>query len=84
MNHLDSFWLGIIESWPGCVNVIEEDEEINSFLVNCKGTDGTSPKIDMPEAPKVDAQVEEMNLTPGRVDFFWKKKLCPFWRWFFS
>jgi len=51
---------------PGCVNVIEEDEEINSFLVNCKGTDGTSPKIDMPEAPKVDAQVEEMNLTPGR------------------
>jgi len=50
---------------PGCVNVIEEDEEINSFLVTCKGTDGTSPKIDMPEAQKVDTQVEEMNLMPG-------------------
>ena len=47
--------------------------------MNCKGTDGTSPKIEMPEAPKVDTQVEEMNLMPGRVDFL-KKEKCPFWR----
>ena len=45
--------------------------------MTCKGTNGTSPKIDLSEAQKVDTQAEEMHFMPGRVDCL--ETLCPSW-----